>query len=135
MASSPLQDKYQPPQYAIYVVHKYLLSTVSVTGTVTGSGDIFSTIHTKLLVFSNIQPFLSPLSFPVLHIGTSNHFSPVFLKIPTPPLELSSVTPPVGFLPNSLWLSSSFLPLTPQSRVLLSLLQPLLHLLGVVGIS
>ena len=50
-------------------------------------------------------------------------------KFPIPAWELSWVTHSMGFLPASLWLSSSLFPLIPPSRVLLSLLQPLLHLL------
>lgn len=64
------------------------------------------------------------------HYSTLSITSPQLIwKIPISALELFSVTHSMGFLPASLWLSSSLFPLIPPSRVLLSLLQPLLHLL------
>lgn len=108
--------------------YKYLLSTIFVT--VTGSGRYFQYRPHGASCFLQHSTSSQFLDFPGdAHLGTlSNHISK-HLKNLYFCFELFSVTHSMGFLPASLWLSSSLFPLIPPSRVLLSLLQPLLHLL------
>lgn len=63
----------------MYAQHKYLLSTISVTSTVTGSEDMFSTINAGLLAFlQHLTAFQSLDFLCVAYQSTLPITSPLF---------------------------------------------------------